>query len=197
MTIETTCYLCLDTGGSKICSNPTCTVVIHTDCLREYRASIHKMGRSAICACTESLDWQVTQTPQMIVWTIKNMLKALFWSLVFEWVVWRTPSVWEVITKTFVCFIVISSRFEKLYRVFFDKQTASWLQITCFLAGFFLVTPLSMFHVPTDYLWPNYCFMRMIVVLNAIDNYLFVVYKLPEFLRWFARTDYIIIDGVV
>lgn len=39
--------------------------------------------------------------------------------------------------------------------------------------------------------------MRMAVVLNAIDNFLFVVYKFPEFIRWFARADYIIIDGVV
>lgn len=191
------CFVCHAEGGSKVCSNANCEAVIHADCLREYRESVHKMGRSAVCACTESFDWQATQTPRLIAKTIKNMLRVSFLALMFEWVVWRTPSLIEVIAKTFSLFIVISSPFEKLHRVFFDKQTASRLQIACFLAGLILVSPLSMFHVPTDYLWPNYFFMRMIVVLNAIDNYLFIVYKLPEFFVRFARTDYIIIDGVV
>jgi hypothetical protein len=191
------CFVCHAEGGSKVCSNPNCEAVIHTDCLREYRESVHKMGRSAVCACTESFDWQATQTPLMIAWTIKNMLKASFWLLVFEWVVWRTPSLWEVLAKTLIVIRVTSSRFEKLHRLFFDKQTASWLQIACFLMGLLLFTPYLMFHVPTDYLWYNYCFIRLIVVINAIDDYLFLIYNVPEFFRWFARTDYIIIDGVV
>ncbi len=191
------CFVCHAEGGSKVCSNANCEAVIHADCLRDYRESVHKMGRSAVCACTESFDWQATQTPKMIARTIKDMIRVSFLALVFEWVVWRTPSVLEVIAKTYIWFEVISSRFERLHRVFFDKQTASRLQIACFLTGLFLVTPLSMFHVPTDCMWPDYFFMRMAVVLNAIDNYLFVVYKFPEFIRWFARADYIIIDGVV
>jgi len=155
------------------------------------------MGRSAMCACTESFDWQATQTPKMIARTIKGMMRVSFWALVFEWVVWRTPSVWEVMAKAFIVFRVSIARFEKLHRVFFDKQTASRLQIACFLAGLVLVSPLFMFYVPTDYLWPDYFFMRMIATLNTIDIYLVLIYDVPMFFVRFARTDYIIIDGVV
>lgn len=72
------CFVCHAEGGSKVCSNANCEAVIHADCLRDYRESVHKMGRSAVCACTESFDWQATQTPKMLARTIKGMMRVSF-----------------------------------------------------------------------------------------------------------------------
>lgn len=54
----TECWVCYKEGGSKVCTNSQCHAIVHADCLHEYRREMHKIGRGAVCACTESLDWQ-------------------------------------------------------------------------------------------------------------------------------------------
>ena len=188
--------MCHEEGGSNVCGNFRCSAVIHADCLREYRESVHKQGRSAVCACLESFDQAATRTAGIITEAIKDTLRCSFLFLVVEWAFWRTPSIWEVMWKLALMHVVLRSRFEKLHRLVFDKQTASWSQIAGFLAGLVLFLSLFLIDISTDKLYPNYLFLRLITIIDMVDTYLVLFYRAPEFLHWLIRVDYIIIDDL-
>lgn len=176
------CFICHKEGGSKVCSNRQCQSVMHADCLRDYRHEMHKIGRGAVCACTESLDWQALWWPNIIAQVVLQLTRLFFLCLVFEWVVWRSPSTGEVFFKTMCVVDVFLSRFEKLYRVFLLRQTASNSDAAGFVIGGIVIVGMN-FHMMwmlflSGFLWPDCLFSALMALLYSSQFYYEIVFDI-------------------
>lgn len=117
---------------------------------------------------------------------MKILVKFLFLGLVFEWLAWRSPSLGEIAFKTLCVIHVLVSRFDKLYRLFLARQTASKLEVGAFVVGLIIHLGMccSLFSdVLSDRLWPNYLFSMFMVLLLNTDSYL----DFLDLLGWLAR----------
>lgn len=153
---------------------------MHVDCLRDYRHEMHKIGRGAVCACTESLDWQALWWPNIIARVVLQLTRLFFLCLVFEWIVWRSPSIGEVFFKSMCVVDVFLSRFKPLYRVFLVRQTASNSDTVAFVVGGTLLVGMYFYTAWTWFLssllWPNCLFSTLMVLLGSIDFYFKLVF---------------------